>query len=511
MGKKPPKKVQKKWQRHKIKAITAISALMIVVSGVIGSLLLDSTKAAYTLTWEPPSGYQNYPVKNAANTSSTQSISGGGGDMWVKLPSTPVGPITFTSCRNVVLIGGQINLPKNSGPGTDMRGIYINGCSGTVHIEGVLINGDIATAEGDGIAIKAPDAIVQVQNVRMNKLYGGYDTANHNHSDIIQPWGGVKELRVDYLTGSSNYQGFQINDDLAHIGKVTIKNTNVGDSGVAPPDGKGGYYLWMKCSTNTSYNFSNFYLNPRSGRTLNNSIWGSDCGLSVSGNIASFSNSNVSGKVLGGKPSADFVPAGTAGIGYTSPGYGGVPTTPTTPGTPTTPTPPTTPSTPPPADTSTPNSGNTTSDSNTTNTNQPTVSTAENATDDSESTSTDGDSSSTAQPVSGTVTVDEQSTAAIVKKEIYINGSLYKTIDGSEIATVDTSELQNGEYTVTVKATDVNGVVTESTRQLTVDNPAPTQTKNWVKSSFGMAAITMTILLILGYIYYVIRKRRSTW
>ena len=56
-----------------------------------------------------------------------------------------------------------------------------------------------------GLPLKAPEAIVQVQNVRIYNG-GGFDTANHNHSDIIQPWGGVKELRIDYLTGSTNYQ-----------------------------------------------------------------------------------------------------------------------------------------------------------------------------------------------------------------------------------------------------------------------------------------------------------------
>lgn len=299
----------------------------VVLFAAIGSYFVFLSKAgAPTLTWAPPTGYENYPVKNVGVSTATQTISGGGGDMLVKLPNSPTGPINLTNCRNVVIIGGQINIPPNSGPGTDMRGIYVNGCTGIVHIEGVYINGDIATAEGDGIAIKAPQAIVQVQNVRIYKLYGGFDTASHNHSDIIQPWGGVKELRIDYLTGSSNYQGFQINEDQGAIGAVTIKNTNIGDSGVPSADGKGGYYVWLKCGTGTKYSFSNMYVQPRSGRSLANSVWDGSCGIQATSSSLTFSNSAASGSILNGKPVAgDFVPAGAAGIGYKSPGYGGAP------------------------------------------------------------------------------------------------------------------------------------------------------------------------------------------
>lgn len=297
-----------------------VAVLFIGVIAFVGARVLSSSKAASNLTWAPPSGYQNYAVKNVTAQVGTQTINAGGNDVLVKLPKTPTGPINLTNCHNVVIMGGQINLPPNSGPGADMRGIYVNGCTGTVHIEGVLINGDIATAEGDGIAIKAPQAIVQIENVRINKLYGGYNTATHNHSDIIQPWGGVKELRVENLTGSSNYQGFQINDDQGHIGKVTIKNTNIGDSGVPSADGKGGYYLWLKCGTGTSYNFENFYLNPRSGRSLSSSIWDGGCGLNVSNTVATFSN--ATGSVIGGKPTVDFAPA-NVGVSYVSPWNGG--------------------------------------------------------------------------------------------------------------------------------------------------------------------------------------------
>lgn len=292
-----------------------------------GSTLVAEDK----LTWSPPSGYQSYPVKNVSVSSTTQTVSGNGGDIWVKLPSSPTGPINLTNCRNVVIIGGQINLPPGTGPAVpDIRGIYINGCTGTVYIEGVYINGDVATAEGDGIAIQAPSATVIVQNVRIEKLYGAYDTTQHNHSDIIQPWGGVKTLLVDHLTGSSNYQGFQINVDTGPIETETFKNVNIGDSGVAPLESKGGYYLWLSCGEGTTYTFTNTYLKPRvaypslglAARTLSNSITEGGCGMSVANNVASFSHADFNGVINGGVPPAgDFVPMGVAGLNYVSPGY----------------------------------------------------------------------------------------------------------------------------------------------------------------------------------------------
>lgn len=279
------------------------------------------------LTWAPPIGWQNYPVKNASSATSLNIIDGGGGDVLVKLPpSAPTGPITIRNCRNAVVMGGQINLlPSVKVNSADQRAFYVSNCTGTVHIEGVYINGDINGAEGDGVAIDSDNAIVVVQNVRMHKLYGGEDKSIHNHTDIIQPWGGVKELRVDRLTGTTNYQGFQINNDLGIIGAVIIKNTNVGDSGVPPVTSAGGYYVWLKCGSGTKYTFENTYVKPRSGHNLSRAIWGSSCGMQIStdGNTASFTHADVLGGTwIKGTPAAgDFVPNGAVGIGYVSPGY----------------------------------------------------------------------------------------------------------------------------------------------------------------------------------------------
>lgn len=492
--KKPKKTSNRKGQlSYKTPNTKVFLVLFTLLFAAIGSYFVLLSKAATpSLTWAPPTGYTSYPIKNVSVSSTTQTISGGGGDLWVKLPSSPTGPINLTNCHNVVIIGGQINIPAGTGPSVpDVRGIYINGCTGIVHIEGVYINGDIATAEGDGIAIQAPNAIVQIQNVRINKLYGGQDTAVHNHSDIIQPWGGVKELRVDRLTGTSNFQGLQINDDTGHIGKVTVKNTNVGDSGVAPPTSNGGYYFWLKCDTGTTYSFDNVYLQPRSGRTLSNSIYDSNngsCGFSATSTTASFKNGAVSGTITYGKPaSGDFVPAGSVGIGYTTVGVAPTPTT-----TPVTPTP--TPVTPPPTNPTTPTP--TTPPPSTPVTPTPTPVTPPVITSPKSPPATPGVPPA---PVTGTVTIKQPAVPNAVKTEVYVDNKLKTTVNDTTTASINTAQLSNGNHTVTVKTTDAAGNTTESSTTMDVGNPLMTQVLGQATTKNGKIIIgSLTGVIILG-------------
>ncbi len=496
----PKKSAAKQTKPNQWQFRRTLPLLAVVLFALVGSYFVFFSKAASpALTWAPPSGYTNYPVKNVGVSTSTQTISGGGGDMLVKLPNSPTGPINLTNCRNVVIIGGQINIPAGTGPASpDIRGIYVNGCTGTVHIEGVYINGDIATAEGDGIAIQAPNAIVQIQNVRINKLYGAYDTASHNHSDIIQPWGGVKELRIDHLTGSSSYQGFQINDDTGHIGKVIIKNVNIGDSGVTPPDGKGGYYLWVKCGTATTYSFSNFYVQPRSGRSLGSSLWDGGCGLSASSSSATYTNSAVTGSISSGKPaSGDFVPAGSVGIGYAAAGVAPTPVTPppTAPTQPTPVTPPPTPTsptpvTPPPTTTPTP---------------KPIPVTPPIITSPKSPPAKPG---LPPEPVTGIVTIQQPAAPNAVKTEIYVDDKLKTTVTDSSTASINTAQLSNGDHTVTVKTTDAAGNTTESSATMDVSNSLMTQVLGQATTKTGKVAIGAligTVAIVALFVFNIIK------
>ncbi|MGY2066414.1 hypothetical protein [Blastococcus sp. SYSU DS0619] len=283
-----------------------------------------TTSTTGPLSWAPPAGWENYPVHRITSTTSVTTVGAKNGDVRIELdPSRPVGPITIANCRNAVIMGGQINVLPSARIGTDdQRAIYVHKCTGTVHIEGVLINGNVNGSQADGIAVNAPEATVQIQNVRMDALRGTYTV---NHADVFQPWGGVKEYRIDRLTGTTNYQGIQVRQDLGAIGKGTIRNANVGSSGVTPID-RGGQFIRIDCNT-YPLALENVYIDPRSGRDMGYSVWPQtddrSCPAKISNGVVSWpSIGNLSGTLRQGKPaSGDFVPAGTVGRGYVSPGY----------------------------------------------------------------------------------------------------------------------------------------------------------------------------------------------
>jgi hypothetical protein len=277
------------------------------------------------LSWRPPAGYANYPVTKVTATTSLTTVSGRGGDVLIKLPTDrAVGPITIADCRNAVIIGGSIKaLPSAKVAGHDQRAIYVRNCTGTVHIEGVHINGAVTGAQTDGIAANAPRAILQIQNVRVDGLRG---MSTGNHADVFQPWGGLREYRIDRLTGSSNFQGLHVFENTGPIGRGTIRNTNI----VGTNDGtvsKGGYYIWTDCNDDYPLALDGVYVAPRPGRPFGQSVWPSvthkQCAAKVANGVATWpKDGSITGSVKQGRPSSgDFVPAGSVGRSYTSPGY----------------------------------------------------------------------------------------------------------------------------------------------------------------------------------------------
>jgi hypothetical protein len=194
----------------------------------------------------------------------------------------------------------------------------------------------VAVGEGDGIDIAAPLATVQIENVRVVGLTGSETTT---HADVIQPWGGVKEMRVDRLTGSTDYQGLHIQPDLGVNGTEIVKNANL----YSGSKDTGNWLLWLTkgsdtCETAGSVQLDEVYVEPRPGRDLGNSVWPPDqfdvadvagsvgeCLSELSSDKTQMSFPNlpsVSGVVKKGPPpSGDFVPDGVAGADYVSPGY----------------------------------------------------------------------------------------------------------------------------------------------------------------------------------------------
>jgi hypothetical protein len=147
---------------------------------------------------------------------------------------------------------------------------------------------------------------------------------------VVQPWGGVKNLRIDRMTASSNYQGLTLKEDLGPVGSVEVFNVNL-TATTEPPLEKGGYMLWLtkqRTCEDFPTRLKSVYVKPRPSLSLRRSVWpGSHSGLSCNGSgssVVTWPRLSVRGGVRVGRPrGGSFVPRGVAGLSYASPGYAG--------------------------------------------------------------------------------------------------------------------------------------------------------------------------------------------
>jgi hypothetical protein len=261
-------------------------------------------------------------------------------DYILVMPSGGIhGTVEIDGGHNVVLIGGSITVPStanqtdNGADDTDTA-LYIRASTGTVHIEGLAITGDPDT-EFDGIDINAPDATVQLENIRVSNAWGSY---NSEHADIVQTWGGVKDLRIDDLSGDGDYQGLTIDPDLGPVGSVELQNVDLTldpvPAALAASTVVGGYMMWLTTGTNTcdapsEVTLDNVYVYDKSEAVPpSRTVWPGSTGNSLPcAGVMSEDNMSwpllpVSGTVaLTAPPAGPFVPAGSVGGSYVSPGY----------------------------------------------------------------------------------------------------------------------------------------------------------------------------------------------
>ena len=298
--------------------------------------LSSAHPAGPLLAWAPPQ--LTHPQTIAVQTgqdpdhlvlSTTQ-------DYVLKLPASGIhGTLEIDGGHNVVLIGGSITVPStanqtdNGADNTDTA-IYVRGSTGTVHIEGVAINAD-PNVMFDAVDVNAPQATVDVENVRVQGVYGSYTM---EHADVIQTWGGAKALRVDHLTADGDYQGLTIAPDLGTVGSADIRNVDLTldpvPSALAGVTVGGGYLIWLTngstCNA-TPTTFTNVYIVDKSVQPLGKLAWPATnatfgCASTLAGGALSWSGIPVQGSVtLSAPPSGSFVPTGVAGNTYHSPGY----------------------------------------------------------------------------------------------------------------------------------------------------------------------------------------------
>jgi hypothetical protein len=312
------------------------------------------------LRWAPPTLTDPITISLAATGDVGLNLDNSR-DYIIKYPDVRrVGELRLVGGRNIVIVGGASTIGPHTGTG--VRNIQISDKAGVmdgrvVHIEGLDIDGS-GGGEADGIGIGAPSAIVQIENVRITGLIGHL---SGTHADVIQTWGGMKALRLYDVTGASPYNNLYLrreNSPLGPaIGAVTLDHVNVfgytnptdwdvsstlrgvaigtqpadtdctdkGQCGPPNPDSA------TNCDLTAPVVLNDFYASPPVGK-LQRFMWpteymtvaGCPSALSADGGSADWPalRGQVSGVMhLGPPPGGDFVPAGSVGVGYVSPGY----------------------------------------------------------------------------------------------------------------------------------------------------------------------------------------------
>ncbi len=163
----------------------------------------------------------------------------------------------------------------------------------------------------DAIAISAPEAVVELFNIRVDGVSG---TFAGFHGDIVQPFGGVAELFVNGLTGSSNYQGFYLAETNGPIGAVTLRNVNL--SYTENPEDETTYLLWLDDCPPYPVRLDNVYIEPRPGQLIGshavqpNDTQDHNCNAQQEGNEVWWPDMpETEGVVIEGTPpDGDFVP-----------------------------------------------------------------------------------------------------------------------------------------------------------------------------------------------------------
>lgn len=257
-------------------------------------------------------------------------------DYRVNLGSTPYAQaLTLSGGRNIVLIGGEINIPnQGDNPSIASRtGLKIKNSTGTVHIEGLLIRGDDLS---EGIQLECKQAHVRLQNIRVENMHARDQVGfSDNHPDLVQPYGGYASLKVDGFTASTPYQGVFLKPDnnTGPLGPTVLKRVNIkGD----PTANYGALWLENRAGWG-SLTLDQFFYKVPSAKTLGKSVWpdvdnpanavSDRAVITTVGGVQRASWPQMTEPVVtgyvsaGDPPGGDFVKQNTAGVNYTSPGY----------------------------------------------------------------------------------------------------------------------------------------------------------------------------------------------
>lgn len=326
------------------------------------ALPASAAAASQPLTWAPPGfpDYAGYVTVRLSEHGNELNLDDGK-DYRLVAPTQPItGHTNIRGGRNVVWIGGhtRIDWQGHGATAVSRRAITFRDNGGevngrTIHLEGYYADGSDLT---EGINLAVPTAVVQIENVRIERLVtrgsddlngrGAYSGASH--PDVLQPWGGTKELRVDGLTGRSGYQHlWMLGDPVRSTDRFVFRRVNTeGISYVGADDGRtySSHTGWGTSRDWTPQMFLEngtvWHKNEPGGGDFESSFasdYPTEIAVDPLGTYAYYPATAVNrfgqalvrdldesgvGRIYSGlPPGADYVAKGTVGSGYVSPGY----------------------------------------------------------------------------------------------------------------------------------------------------------------------------------------------
>jgi hypothetical protein len=267
-----------------------------------GILMLPAAAVARThprLRWSPPKLY--HPTTIVIGRDGLNVALDPARDYVIRIRHVDhINGVVLNGGHNIVIVGGEISIPwAGARPrvgGGDRRGLMIQGATGVVHVEGLLIDGPDVS---EGIQINSPKAVVQIENVRIVRIHARDEVHwTDNHPDLVQPWGGVRLLRIDRLSGSSDCQGLELSGPLGPIGSVDVRHVDI----VGLPTAR--VLLWIQAPVR----LAQVWIRPSAGRSIRASVWPPD-------------TPKLRFVHVGRPPHGSFVGHKVAGVRYRSPGY----------------------------------------------------------------------------------------------------------------------------------------------------------------------------------------------
>lgn len=231
--------------------VRRISKIPVLFLLVVYVALPTTVSAATPLTWAPPADYKSYTPFTIPASGGEIIFPSDTTDYIIVAPKTIKAAVVLKGGRNIVWIGGHIQINKESFSTPKPRAISRRALAiadnpetsivgREVHIEGLLIDGNDLS---EGIDTACPSARVTLQNVRIDQVRlrgcddrdgtGGYNTS---HPDIVQTWGSHNGLRVDGLTGSSNYQGLFLKEDVKNAKHANVYFRRINVQAISFPD-----------------------------------------------------------------------------------------------------------------------------------------------------------------------------------------------------------------------------------------------------------------------------------